>query len=395
VSPAPPLSPRRIGLFGGAFNPPHRGHIEVAERARAALDLDLVLWIPCNTPPHKPLDPIGPSPSDRLRLVEAAVSELERSRACDWEIARGGVSWTIDTVRAARATWPDAELFLLLGADAFAELGTWRDPESIAEEVTFAVYGRSGRAASTVSGSVGTPPATPETPTASATLRVAPVPGPEVDVSSSECRRDLYACRDLRSVIPARVLEIVTDEAFYVPPRPSYLNRHLAEVEAAAVALAERWGLESRALRRAARWHDAYRTLPPADAVAWLERAGETIDEQEREHTVLLHGRVAALRLEAARGVAGWPDELERDVINAVRFHTTGRAGMSAIEETLILSDRVGKDWPDASAVPFDRHAGVGLAIALKLSKIHSRHLPVHPRTASAAAAYGLRVEAA
>ena len=131
---------RRVGVFGGTFDPIHRGHVDVAEECAVALDLDPVLMIPSNLPPHR--DPPQASAEDRLAMVRLAVEGHDRLVASDIEVRRGGVSYSVDTIRALAAEHPDAALTLLLGWDAAAEFKDWHGADEIRRLARVAVFNR-------------------------------------------------------------------------------------------------------------------------------------------------------------------------------------------------------------------------------------------------------------
>ena len=130
----------RIGIYGGAFNPPHIGHIRAAEYAVQALELDLLLLIPSGTSPHKPLPAGSPSASQRLEMVRLWAGE--KMQACDLEIARGGTSYTYETVQQLKERYPDDELILCMGTDMFLSFHTWKQPQIILENASLAVFYR-------------------------------------------------------------------------------------------------------------------------------------------------------------------------------------------------------------------------------------------------------------
>jgi nicotinate-nucleotide adenylyltransferase len=132
----------RIGLFGGTFDPIHRGHLEVAEACARRLNLEVVLVIPSSQPPHRP--PPQASATDRLAMVELAVAGRPPLLASDIEVRRGGVSYSVDTVRALAALHPEAELVLLLGWDAAADFHDWHEAAAIGRLARIAVFNRTG-----------------------------------------------------------------------------------------------------------------------------------------------------------------------------------------------------------------------------------------------------------
>jgi nicotinate-nucleotide adenylyltransferase len=115
----------RLGLFGGTFDPVHRGHVEIARRARAAAGLDRVLLLPTATPPHRPDHRAAPA-HRRFAMVELAILEEDGLYASPHELTPGTPAYTVETLEHFRTTRPAAELFLLVGSDSYARLDTWR-----------------------------------------------------------------------------------------------------------------------------------------------------------------------------------------------------------------------------------------------------------------------------
>jgi nicotinate-nucleotide adenylyltransferase len=137
----------KIGIFGGTFNPPHYGHLIVAEFIREEVGLDKIIFIPCSIPPHKQnneyLSQIA-SPEHRFEMVKLAIIGNKFFEVSDIEINRGGVSYTIDTVNYFVSNFPEEKFYLLIGADQFAEFHTWRKPDEIVQKVNLIVFNRPG-----------------------------------------------------------------------------------------------------------------------------------------------------------------------------------------------------------------------------------------------------------
>ena len=140
----PPL--RRIGLFGGTFDPPHLGHLALAEWARERLRLDRVLFVPAGLPPHKRGARLS-SAGARVAMTRLAVRGNPAFRLSMLEVRRRGPSFTVDTLRALRARHHDARLFLIMGEDSLDDFATWHAPATIARLATLAVARRPGRSA--------------------------------------------------------------------------------------------------------------------------------------------------------------------------------------------------------------------------------------------------------
>jgi nicotinate-nucleotide adenylyltransferase len=132
----------RIGLFGGSFNPIHFGHLRAAEEVREALNLDLVYFIPAAMPPHKPEGKLAPA-DHRLQMVRVATKGNRHFMVADIEVRRAGRSFTIDTVQYFRSTMRgQPEMFLMMGADQFAEFDTWKDCEELTRLCNIVVHTR-------------------------------------------------------------------------------------------------------------------------------------------------------------------------------------------------------------------------------------------------------------
>lgn len=134
---------RRIGLLGGTFDPVHVAHLRTAEEVREALGLDTVEFVLSATPPHKSAGTQA-SVEDRARMLELAIADHPRFARNLCEVDRTGPSYSIDTIRIVQAREPDAELTFILGADAFAEIHTWKDYADIFSLCDFCVISRPG-----------------------------------------------------------------------------------------------------------------------------------------------------------------------------------------------------------------------------------------------------------
>ena len=137
-----PGSDERIGLFGGTFNPIHKGHVRAAQEVLKRFGLDCIFFVPSALPPHK-ADTNLASSRDRYAMVEIGLQGLEGLAASDVEIHRAGPSYSVDTVAFFRKQLgPDGQLFFLLGVDAFLEIDTWKRYEAVLENTAFIVMTR-------------------------------------------------------------------------------------------------------------------------------------------------------------------------------------------------------------------------------------------------------------
>jgi nicotinate-nucleotide adenylyltransferase len=133
----------RVGILGGSFNPVHIGHLRVAEEVREGLTLDRILFVPASLPPHKVGRNLA-APEHRLAMVRLAVRGNRYFTASDLELARPGRSYSVDTLRSLQQAHPSWELFFILGVDAFAEIDTWKEYETLFHLADFVVVSRPG-----------------------------------------------------------------------------------------------------------------------------------------------------------------------------------------------------------------------------------------------------------
>ncbi len=192
------MADRRIGVFGGTFDPPHIGHLVTAERVAEALSLDVVLLVVANVPWQKVGSrPISPA-EDRLAMVRASVEGSDLLEASDLELVRGGDSYTVDTLEALRVAGPDDELVLILGSDAANGLDTWERPEDLRRLCTLAVVERPGSEVEVPAG-----------------FDVEHVAVPSLDVSSSDLRARVAAGRSVRFLVPDAAVVILERRRLY------------------------------------------------------------------------------------------------------------------------------------------------------------------------------------
>lgn len=188
----------RVGVFGGTFDPPHLGHLSVAQEVAEAADLDRVLWIPAARPPHK-LDRSITDAGIRAEMVAAAIRGNPRFALSRVELEREGISYTVDTLGHLAEQHPEWDLFLLMGADQVAQLSEWRRPEEIGKRANVLAFGRAG-------GDAGFP---------DAPVPVRFVPTTRLDISASLVRRRIADRQSIRYMVPDSVLSIIEREQLY------------------------------------------------------------------------------------------------------------------------------------------------------------------------------------
>lgn len=321
----------RIGIFGGSFDPVHNEHLRLGERAVESLRLDRLIVMPVCSPPHKKGKELSPD-ADRLKACEIAFAHLPKAQVSDFEIKKGGVSYTYLTCRHFRTLYEDAEIFWLVGTDMLRDFPTWKNTQSILNDVTLAVcardekegwlekeraafYEKFGKEFAVVSYN-GKP------------------------VSSTKIRVLAGAGEDISAFVPQGVAEYITKRSLYTvagadkalalekPARKA----HTLRVGEVAAKKAVEMGISERKAVTAALFHDCAKNV----AIDSPLLCGFHLQEEWGQvPPSVLHQFTGAYLAEHAFGIK------DEEILNAVRYHTSGRAGMSELEKLIFLADMV------------------------------------------------------
>jgi nicotinate-nucleotide adenylyltransferase len=188
----------RLAIFGGSFDPPHIGHLLVAHDAVEQLSLDRLIFVPAAS---QPLKPAAATPAwTRLEMVRLSAGDDSRFEVSDLEVARGGLSFTVDTVAHFAELFPGADRFLLLGADVLATFGQWKEPARVLQLARPVILARDGLPASL-----------PDGLAADAIQLTAR----RVDVSSTEIRARVRAGKSIRGFVTEAVAAVIDRDRLY------------------------------------------------------------------------------------------------------------------------------------------------------------------------------------
>lgn len=199
-SAAVPTAVKRIGILGGTFDPPHVGHVVAAAAALWELDLDQVLLMTANIPWQKVGTRSVTSAPDRLAMVTLLAEGMANVQVSTLELDRGGDSYTSDTVEELRALDPGAQVFVIVGSDVAAQLGTWKKTAALKANATIVVYDRPGSAGAS--------------PPEGWSFRRIDVP--QLAVSSTDIRLRRGEGRPIDGLVPPAVLRYITDRRLYL-----------------------------------------------------------------------------------------------------------------------------------------------------------------------------------
>lgn len=386
----------KIGIYGGTFDPPHLGHSRAAQAAMELLGLDRLIFVPAKQPPHKALDANSATPAQRLDMVRLTVDALlasGRVTVDDLELRREGKSYTSDTLWEMRKSYPNDELWLLMGADMFLTLQSWHESKTIMDLAGIAAFARSK------SDSMD------RMETQSSYLRdrfgarVRVLHLPEVyEISSTEIRESCdgvgllpavwgYVLRNGLYGVKKDLKSLSEDDLRACSLSMVYAKRHahIRGVEEEAVKLARRWGGDVDLARRAGILHDCTKYWPTQRHLDYCGKYGVTLDELELRSEKLLHAKTGAL---VARHIFGQPDE----VYNAIYYHTTGRGEMTLLDKIVYIADYMepNRDFPGVDRLRdlayADLDAAVALGCEMSIQEMEEKGREVHPNTRQALA---------
>lgn len=383
----------KTGIYGGSFNPIHRGHLTAAMSAARQLGLDRLFLIPASVPPHKQLSADSATAQQRLEMTVLATAEMDcKVEVLDIELKRTGKSYTSDTLRELKVKYPDDELWLLMGTDMFLSIQTWHEPEVIMSLASIGAFSR------TVEGEDEEFAAQEKFLEETYGARVVTMENLQViEVSSTQVRAALPK-GDGEEYLTAAVYGYILRHGLYGTHADmkklslaelrcvalSYLKpkrmAHVLGTEEEAVRLARRYGVDEREARTAALLHDCTKKLGIDEQLALCEQYGVHLDAMQTWALKLQHAITGA---EVARDVFGVSDA----VYEAIRWHTTGKADMTKLEKVIYLADYIEptRDFPGVEelrrAVYEDLDRGLLLGLQMSVQEMENWGNPVHEDT--------------
>lgn len=200
----------KVGLFGGTFDPPHIGHLVIADQALTALKLDTVWFVPVGQPTHKDAAQVSLA-RHRVAMTRLAIATHPLFRICEEDVERPGPHYSLTLLQLLRAHWPEHSWTFIIGEDSLADLPKWHQPAALLDLVRLAVAHRAGHTpdSSALRGCV------PDFEARLADGRIAWVPAPLVDLSSTELRTRLAHGQSVRYLTPRPVADYAQAQDLY------------------------------------------------------------------------------------------------------------------------------------------------------------------------------------
>ena len=340
---------KKIGIMGGTFDPVHNAHLSLAGQAYRQFSLDAVWMLPNGNPPHKS----GIRQADvkhRIRMIQLAIADTPYLKFCNLETSRREYHYTFETLQHLKNAYPGAVFYFIMGADSLFEFDEWREPEAISRDCVILAAVRDGRRREQLQKRVAELGAR-----YGADIRL--LDTPNMDIASSEIRRRIAAGEDVSGMLPPDVAEYIRKNGLYTGGRGKMRRadalsirdlrnelekemdesrfEHTTGVMYICAALAMRYGYDLERAMLAGLMHDCAKCMPNAKKLKTAEKNHLEITDLERRNPFMLHAKLGAF-------IARKKYDIEdQEVLDAIRWHTTGRPGMSLLEKIVYVADYI------------------------------------------------------
>ena len=348
----------RIGILSGIFDPVHIGHMMLARASLVQFRLDKVLLLPFGKPLIRKPEASSAHRLEMLRIAAQGEKGLEASEAEIMKMPR----YAVDTVKAVAAAHPGQEIVYIIGADKLPDIPRWREARALFAACTFAVYPRAGFNTSALADSLRAQGA-----------RVEELAGDEVNMSSSQARAKLRLLSDVPGMLLPQVAAYIAAHGLYQPDYAHMVRQavsasryaHSLGVRAVGAQLALAHGAPIQKAGVAGMLHDCAKCMELSRLQTIVKKGRLELPVEAMGSNALLHGPAGALISKLRYHI------YDEDILNAIRYHTTGRAGMSALEMVIFVADAIEpsrKDFPGLAAIRAQAQENLRLAALTALT---------------------------
>ncbi|MCD8006800.1 MAG: nicotinate (nicotinamide) nucleotide adenylyltransferase [Oscillospiraceae bacterium] len=361
----------RIAIFGGTFNPIHNGHLNVIENVQKTLNPDKLILMPTHIPPHKAVKDLA-SDEARLEMCRLVAQMYHGVEVSDFELKSEGKSYTVTTMENLHSTYPDDELYFVMGSDMFHTFLTWVKPHRIMELCTLVCVCRSDddrkRAESDA-----------------VEIRLAGgncilIDCEAVEASSTEIRADVIAYNSTFGQVPENVERYILEKSLYNFDKTKYNSyreylagilsekrfNHSLNVADEALKLAVLYDCDREKAYFAGLVHDICKEIPTSEQYALTLRSPLDVTDVELNAPKTYHGIAGSVFLEEHFGIT------DPDILSAVRYHTVAKGGMNLLEKIIYMADLISKErhYPDVEYYRDVTHKDLNLGLyeAMKFS---------------------------
>ncbi|MDO5477954.1 MAG: nicotinate-nucleotide adenylyltransferase [Clostridia bacterium] len=327
---------RKIALFGGSFDPIHKGHVEIAKIAISKLNLDEVIFIPSGISPHKA--GLTASNDDRYNMVRLALEGEERLSVSDFEIKKETKCYSFETVTEFKKMYPSCELYFIIGDDQYEKFTTWYKWEELLGLCRFAVFTRDG-------GEIKPP--------------FMEIKIPPIKISSTEIREKIKNGEDVGSEVSEKVLAYIKEKGLYKKSYGEIIKKlketlkesrfnHTLGVADTAVALAKHYGADTDKAYLAGLLHDSAKNLSDDELFALCDKYNIPLSEDDRKAPPIIHSYVGAFLAKEEYGIK------DSEILDAIYNHSTGCENMSLLSKIIFVADMTEpgrRDFPGLSEI--------------------------------------------
>lgn len=332
---------KKLGILGGSFDPIHRAHLMLAEEALSQCGLEQVWFMPSGISYHKGRE-MTPT-EHRVAMVQLAIDGNPNFAFSDLDISREGNTYTADTLRILHERMPDAELYFLVGADSLMNMENWYRPEVIFEHAVILAARRPGSNDRVLSEKQ-------EELKRRFHARIRILDCMYADISSSQIREALASGDSTEEMLPETVFRYIREHGLYEDRKPMTAAeiledlktrlkesryRHTIGVAETARELALRWGEDPDRAYLAGVLHDCAKYLSGEEELRRAHMAGIGLTPCEEACPALIHAKLGAYYAKERYHIT------DPEVLDAIRYHTTGRPAMTLLESILFVADYV------------------------------------------------------
>lgn len=333
--------PKRIGILGGTFDPFHRGHLMLAGTAYEQFSLDEVWIMPNGKPPHKK-DTEQTAFELRCEMIALAVSGVPYLKLCEVERSAQTVHYTYETLEYFANAYPEDQFYFIIGADSLKDFPTWKKPETILMLCTLLVACRDEAGIADLKKQISE-----MKQRFGGEYQI--LNSPKVAASSSEIRKQCAAGKDISAYVGNAVSDYIKKKGLYLHPvydlkalqvqMQQVLSKdrfeHTLGVMYTAESLAMRYGADTASAAVAGLLHDCAKCIPNAEKLQLCQKYGIDISASEEKNPSLLHAKLGSFLAKEWYGVE------DADILNAIRWHTTGRPEMSLLDKIIYMADYI------------------------------------------------------
>lgn len=344
----------RIGIFGGTFNPVHNGHKNLALEMKDRAKLDKIIIMPTYTPPHKEGKDLA-SGEHRIKMCQMMFTE-DFFFVSDLEIKRQGKSYTYETLFELKKIYPDDELFLIIGSDMLLSFDKWYRYEEILSMVTLCVATR----LDTVTFETLSDYAKNVLNLDSAKEQIIIADIEPYECSSTDVREQISLGLDASFMTSREIFDYARINLLYESPYMEYKRilrgylddhrfLHSLNVAESAMMLALEYGEDKDRAYFAGLVHDIMKNTSPEKQLQIMENSGIILSQVEKNNRAVWHAMAGAAFLKCELGID------DEEILSSVRYHTTGKAGMSTFEKIIYVADYISaeRNYPDVDTMRY------------------------------------------